>query len=293
MSLNSNFGCRFRCLLFSALCLLCSALLAAQSLPLEPAHESGASVTGAFEGWFKNADGTFSLLLGYFNRNTKEEVDIPIGPDNRIEPGGPDQGQPTHFLIGRQWGMFTVKVPADFGNKKVTWTIVANGQPMTIPASLNTDYEISPLMEAAVGNTPPVLRFEEKGSSAQGPAGMSVERTAKVGTPLNLTVWVEDDAKLTTASGVPPKDLDHPVKLIWTKFRGPGPITFSNARPLVEKLPAASPKMAFAGKGATTVTFTTPGDYVLHVVLNDYSGEGGSGFQCCWTNGQVKLKVSQ
>src|ERR1700691_4593008 len=77
-------------------------LLCAQTLPIEPARDSGASVTGAFEGWFKNADGTFSLLLGYYNRNRKQEVDLPIGPNNRIEalgsgaPGGPDRGQPTH-----------------------------------------------------------------------------------------------------------------------------------------------------------------------------------------------------
>jgi hypothetical protein len=278
---------------------LCSAVFAAQTLPLEPVHESGASITGAFEGWFKNADGTFSLLLGYFNRNTKQEVDIPIGSDNRIEPGGPDQGQPTHFLLGRQWGMFTVKVPADFGNKKLTWTIVANGQPTTIPASLHTDYEISPLTEAAVGNTPPVLRFQEIGLTGpsgllvQGPAGISVDRTAKVGVPLNLTVWVEDDAKLTTSSGVPPKDLDHPVRVRWTKFRGPGDVNFSEARPVVEKLPGANSRMAFAGKATTTATFSAPGDYVLHVVLNDYSGEGGAGFQCCWTNGQVRVSVSK
>ena len=66
--------------------------LSAQSLPLEPLHESGASITGAFEGWFKNSDGTFSLLLGYFNRNTRQALDVPIGPNNRIEPGGPDRG---------------------------------------------------------------------------------------------------------------------------------------------------------------------------------------------------------
>jgi len=63
----------------------------AQSLPLEPTHESGSNVTGAFEGWFKNPDGSFNLLLGYFNRNTKQQLDIPIGPNNRIEPGGPDR----------------------------------------------------------------------------------------------------------------------------------------------------------------------------------------------------------
>ena len=48
-------------------------------------------------------------------------------------PGGPDQGQPTHFLTGRQWGMFAVKVPADFGTNKLTWTLVANGQTLDHP----------------------------------------------------------------------------------------------------------------------------------------------------------------
>src|ERR1019366_7730148 len=80
--------------------LIVAALACGQSLPIEPAREAGNSVTGAFEGWFKNPDGTFSLLLGYYNRNQKQEIDLPIGPANRIEPGGPDRGQPTHFLPG-------------------------------------------------------------------------------------------------------------------------------------------------------------------------------------------------
>ena len=159
----------------------------AQSLPLEPPRESGASVTGAFEGWSKNADGTFNLLLGYYNRNQRQEVDVPIGPNNRIEPGGPDRGQPTHFMPGRGWGLFSVRVPADFGDNKISWTITANGKTTTIPtASLHPDYEISPLIEAAVGNTPPVLSFEEKGPSVQGPQGLVVQRTAKVGNPLTI-----------------------------------------------------------------------------------------------------------
>src|SRR5262245_34094922 len=100
--------------------LVAAAMLACgQSLPLEPLHESGASVTGAFEGWFQNPDGSYSLLLGYYNRNQRQELDIPIGPDNRMEPGGPDRGQPTHFLPGRQWGLFVVNVPAGFGANKI------------------------------------------------------------------------------------------------------------------------------------------------------------------------------
>jgi hypothetical protein len=30
------------------------------------------------------------MWFGYMNRNYEEELDIPIGPDNRIEPTGPD-----------------------------------------------------------------------------------------------------------------------------------------------------------------------------------------------------------
>src|SRR5438105_2819533 len=159
----------FRAILHVAILIGTGVLLWAQSLPLEPQHESGASVTGAFEGWFKNPDGSLSLLLGYYNRNRKQEVDVPIGPNNRIEPGGPDRGQPTHFMPGRGWGLFVVKVPADFGEKKIAWTLVANGKPTTIPASLKPDYEISPHIEAAVGNTPPILSFEQKGPSVHGP----------------------------------------------------------------------------------------------------------------------------
>ena len=65
-----------------------------EPLTMGPARERGASVTPAFEGWYENEDGSFSLLIGYFNRNSKEALDIPIGPNNRIEPGAPDQGQP-------------------------------------------------------------------------------------------------------------------------------------------------------------------------------------------------------
>src|SRR2546425_361341 len=119
----------------SALASLAVALAAASSplggagqvqtvLPLGPGARSGQSVTPAFEGWYPNADGSFDLLLGYYNRNETQVLDVPIGPNNRIEPGGPDQGQPTHFLAHRQWGVFTVTVPKDFGNKKLTWTLV-------------------------------------------------------------------------------------------------------------------------------------------------------------------------
>lgn len=262
--------------------------LHSQVLQPEPARESGASVTGAFEGWFKNPDGTFSLLLGYYNRNQKQEVDVPIGPNNRIEPGGPDRGQPTHFLPGRGWGLFRIVVPGDFGQNKLTWTIVANGQTTAIPASLKADYEISPLVEAAVGNTPPVLRFEENGPSVQGPLGLTVDRSAKAGMPLALTAWVSDDAKFTSSSGAMPRGAISPVTIHWVKYRGPGAVSFDSDRPMVSRNGSAG---TFSGKATTNVTFGEPGNYILHVTANDYSGDGGAGFQCCWTTAMVRVVV--
>ena len=271
-----------------------------QSLPFEPALESGQSVTGAFEGWFPNADGSFSLLVGYFNRNTKQALDIPTGPDNNIEPGGPDYSQPTHFGPGRGWGIFTIRVPKDFGEKKLTWTLVANGKTTAIKLWLNRDYEISPFIASAdVGpdaDTPPTLRFqdfEQEGPVVQGPQGLSTRRTTPVNKPLPLTVWVSDDGKWFSNSGAKPRNLSPiPVTVTWTKYRGPGAVIFAKDKPSVEKLEGGDAKFPFNGKATTAAEFSEPGEYVLHVTINDYSGEGGGGgFQCCWSNGTVNVSV--
>jgi hypothetical protein len=261
-----------------ALCLLAAPAADAQ-LPLDAAHDSGQGVTAAYEGWFRNADGTFSLLIGYFNRNHKEALDIPVGPDNRIEPGGPDQGQPTHFLPRRQWGVFTITVPADFGDRKLTWTLIAHGKTTAVPMGLNPLYEVEPYKEAAQGNTPPVVKFEPDGKALQGPPrGIAASLSAVVSEPLTLTLWATDDAVIDPDR----KAGETPVTISWSQFRGPTAVTFSNLKPPVEKA---------GGRASTTATFAAPGDYVLRAQANDVSGEGGGGFQCCWTNALVKVVV--
>jgi hypothetical protein len=263
-------------------------LVCAQQLPFEPAHDAGQSITGAFEGWFANPDGSFTILVGYYNRNLKQEFDIPTGASNRIEPGGPDFGQPTHFLPGRQWGVFTIRVPKDFGEKKLTWTITANGKTTAIPLNINTLWEVSPFSEAS-GNTPPFIGFSAAGPFVQGPIGPSTSLVASLAEPVALNVWVADDAK-APAAGMRPRI--SPVMLGWSKFRGPGTVTFAAEHPAVEKADfKAPPPATFTGKASTTATFSEPGEYVLRLVANDWSGEGGRGFQCCWSNAQVKVSV--
>jgi len=278
------------------------ALVSAQLLPSYPQKQFGASVTPAYEGWFDNADGTHSFLIGYFSRNTQAEVDVPIGPDNHFEPGNPDMGQPTHFQTGRRYGMFVFTEPKDFGKtQKVSWVLTVNGVRTNVPFYMSPDYNVSPFKSSEEGaggyyNLPPVLRFVEKGPSFMGPSAAltkTVSRTARVDQPMALDLLIEDDPRPVSAISAPTRNPGGaPVTLTLAKYRGPGAVTFGEARPKLDTTTGGKPGEAFAGKTSTTVKFSAPGEYMLHVTANDYSGNGGGGSVCCWTNAIVKVAVS-
>ena len=255
---------------------------AAGQLPLAPVGTHGQTVTPVYEGWYPNPDGTISVSWGYFNRNSEERVRIPIGPDNRIEPGGPDRGQPTYFLPRRQRGVFTVVVPGDFGDREVFWTINFRGDTQTIPGHLHRDWLLDALGGNTDGDTPPVVRFADDGRAFRGPGGPPHgPLTATVGAPLPLVVWATDDGvtRRVREEGDEPPPL---VRLSWRLHQGPGEVTF------------ADPEIEIAEDGPeraeTTATFSDPGEYVLRAFANDRSGGGGS--QCCWTNAFVRVTVS-
>ena len=77
-------------------------------------YSKGQTISPAYEGWERNADGSYNLVFGYLNRNWEEELDIPLGPANQLLPGTADRGQPTHFLPRRNRNTFSIRVPADF-----------------------------------------------------------------------------------------------------------------------------------------------------------------------------------
>jgi len=247
------------------------------------AHSSNQSVSPSFEGWYHNPDGSISLSFGYMNRNYVEEPDIPIGPNNRFSPGPDDQGQPTHFLTRRQWGVFAIKVPKEAAvdkNFKLTWTITANGQTVSIPGHLRPEWEIDALKEATAANTPPVIRFKQDGPTGQGPLGLDDSMTVAFPGPATLTVFATDDGikkreQLERPSAAPALGVG------WSKYRGPGDVTFKPADPKVE-----------GGKATATATFSEPGEYVLRLHAWDDSGRYAGGFQCCWTNGHMKVTVT-
>jgi len=84
------------------------------------------------------------------------------------------------------------------------------------------------------------------------------------------------------------------VSVTWSLQRGPatGEVTFAEAKPTLEKAEFKAPDgQKFTGTATTTATFSAPGEYLLKLTANDSSGEGGRGFQCCWSNAFVKVTV--
>jgi hypothetical protein len=256
---------------------------AQQNLQLTPLVPRGDIVAPFFDGWYPNPDGSFTLSFGFFNRNTEEIVEIPLGPNNFIEPAEFDGVQPTHFppvsyggFSGRrERGAFAVTVPAEFRNRDVVWTLRHAGQTFSVPGRVTSEtYELS-LAPAAAGSLPPGLRFEGEGADAYGREGViHGPLTARVGQPLPVTVWASDRGE---------RDRTFPVNLTWSKHQGPGSVEFSPRTQRVEGL----------GEGATTATFSEPGEYMLRVRVDNFTASDSSfADQCCWSNGFVRVTVT-
>src|SRR5262249_13844562 len=158
-------------------------------------------------------------------------------------------------------GVFTVTVPKNFGDQKLTWTLTANGKTTSIPVSLNPLWVISPFTEAG-GNTPPFIGFSESGPFLQGPPrGFAQTLDATVGTPLPLNTGRSDDGKVPPAFEAFAK-MTPMASVPWSLFRGPADVKFASAKPKVEKTEYKAPA-AYAAKSSTTATFNEPGDYIL------------------------------
>ena len=260
---------------------------------LEPQGSTGEAIWPAYEGWSRNEDGTLTLLVGYFNRND-EAVEIPIGGDNRLGPGDADKGQPTHFLPGRNWGVFSITVPPHRAEEKLTWTIRANNQLSEIAFWANPAYYTDPFLNQANGNVPPVLRIGSTGAELQGPPhGVAATYTTTVGEPLGLLAPVTDRPLAVEPEQRAGRRRRPPLSVTWRKYRGPGEVTFE------AEGQDAGPQLTHAfeeldgGETLTTATFSEPGRYRLMATGNDISGDGGGGDQCCWTTAHVDVVVTE
>lgn len=248
---------------------------------------SGQDVQPAFEGWSRNADGTFSMHFGYLNRNWVQELSIPPGPNNNVEPGGPDRGQPTFFYTRTQRNLFSVVVPKDWGKKEVIWTIVANGKTQKAYGWLQPEWEIDPAGGAATGGqTSPELQRNKPPT-----LDVNVASTIAVGQTLPIAATVTDDGipkpsapkKPAIGQETPPglvasNDVPNNLPQLATPARGGGGGGDAVRGPFVTFMVWRGPANATFesrnvqvkdGKVATSVAFNVPGEYVLRVRASD------------------------
>lgn len=231
-------------------------------------YDRGQNVAPAFEGWEANPDGTYSMVFGYLNRNYEEELDIPVGPANTIDPGG-DRGQPTHFYPRRQRFVFKVVVPKDWDKeRRLVWTLTSHGRTDQAKGWLQPEWELNDGVIA-----------ENSGGGVLEPGN---KRPSITGSPA-LTITLPDTATLTataTDDGLPKPRLrlsfadpdlavrpagalsrQQGVRIKWILFRGPGKVQFD---------PDTSPDAY--GKPVTLTSkasFSAPGTYLLRAIAGD------------------------
>lgn len=168
-------------------------------------YNRGQHVEVAYEGWEQMPDGTYDLYFGYHNENWEEMPTIPVGDNNYFSPGPADRGQPTFFQPRRNRFVFTVNVPADFGDSELVWTLTSpNGETREAFGTLTQDYVVNKdLIQSETG------AFGGAGGSADGdinqhPTVTVLEgdvRYARVNEPLLLVARVEDDGYPKTRRG--------------------------------------------------------------------------------------------
>jgi hypothetical protein len=249
---------------------------------------SGQDVQPVFEGWSRRPDGSFAMHFGYLNRNYVEEPSIPVGPNNSVEPGGPDRGQPTVFRPRTNRNLFTVVVPKDWGKKELIWTLTVNGKTEKAYGWLQPEWEIDPAGGANLGgrNDP-----ELKANKAPSVTVNTAPSVALPGT-LTLTASYTDDGlpkpAMTKKAAIGQETpallqggVDAPVNVpqvagpsrrrdpsaapvvqgptvSWIVWRGPAGVSFE---------PRTGPVKD--GKAQTVATFSKPGEYVLRAIASD------------------------
>jgi hypothetical protein len=241
---------------------------------------AGQSVQPIFEGWTRNADGSYQFHFGYLNRNHVEEIHVPVGAGNSIQPDGPDRGQPTYFYSRFNRLLFSVKVPADFGKRELVWMLTVHGRTERAVGWLKAEWEI----DASAGATG-MPTGEQRKNVAPTISVASVPALAVPG-PLQLTARVTDDglppvrkriggtsenppAFRFPEGGAPSAPVNVPqlrrsrprppgLSVSWRVWRGPGSVFFEPEAVAVKD-----------GQAATTATFKVPGEYVLQAVATD------------------------
>ena len=232
-------------------------------------YARGQNVVPVFEGWVANPDGTIGLVFGAWNRNWEEPLFIPIGSNNHIDPGGPDQGQPTYFPSRRGKNLFEITVPKDFGKKEVVWTLVSRGRTEKAYGALVPQEVLTRRMVLAGGslNDQAAAGNDDQGDERDPnrPPAVTFGLVPPVSLPARgmISATVTDDGLPKPAPGRGGRG-GRGLRVDWSLYRGPALVAFE---------PRTGPAPSLTGGNvSTTATFKAPGTYVLRAKATDGGG---------------------
>lgn len=113
-----------------------SSATASESSPRCSTTPEPSPTTGVFVDCVQpQLDGTYSATFGYQN-DEQTTINVAVGTDNAVTPGGPDRGQPAAFPPGRVEQAFTVAgIPR---GQASTWTVRAGGYERSATATIRS-----------------------------------------------------------------------------------------------------------------------------------------------------------
>jgi hypothetical protein len=275
---------------------------------IQTLRPSGQPVIAVFDGWIPHEDGSHTLCFGYLNLNIETPVDIPLGPNNFIEPRQFDGVQPTHFRVvpghsdyggnQRYSCAFTVDTPPGYEGD-VWWTLIQDEAVFKVPGRTTVPYYLLDDLahSSRVGIMAPVVRpVGAPGTEGRGranPARIGPIQ-GKVGVPVALEIEIvhpnaPSEAQLATTPEGDDSSSDS-GNLFWGVFRTPGvgKVTFIEGTSEFSSEEAVIPWTVRQRTYTTSATFSEPGEYVLHF----QAFQGSMNEHCCWTNGFVQVTVT-
>jgi hypothetical protein len=227
-------------------------------------YTRGQDVSPTFEGWEGNPDGTFSFYFGYYNRNSEEALDMPLGPDNSFDMGNGDQGQPTHFYPGRRWFVFKVVMPKDWPpEKRLVWTLTNRAHTNQAKGWLQAEWEVDKLLISHNAISDPFLRTSNSNPTPDNMAPVITggpAQTVTLPATATLTATATDDGLPKPGPGDRGGKVQG-VQIRWIQYRGPAGVKFDPD--------VSAPVYGKPLTSETKVSFSAPGDYRIRAIATD------------------------
>ncbi len=218
--------------------------------PLDATAQQNQPIYPAYDGFVKNADGSYTIAFAYFSHNS-DAVTVAPGADNSFSQAPADRMQPTTFRPGHWRFQCVMVVGADFDGK-LSWNIAYAGKKTgTSQNMLQSNWflvegaeELKRIDFAKVPrnvclNRAPAVRvlgaIRQEGGDVLGVAG-------QVGAQESLFGSVNDEGLPRTGK----------IAVTWKQVSGPGPAQFEDA-----------------SRARTHVVYPAAGAYVLELSASD------------------------